>query len=189
MNTTNKILLGFMILLAGGVSVLYVDSQKSSAAVVNTVTSSASPQAPLISTVTVIPAATTQASAAVATTQNTQTTKTTTVQPTQTTTATPVTQSQSKTVSTTVNFSVPKGHTDSMSVTATVKDGVITNISFDQQSSNHESEEYYQRFESRFSTASVVGKNIGSVSLSRVGGATLTTNAFNRAVSNLASQI
>jgi hypothetical protein len=189
MSTTNKILLGFMILLAGGVSALYVDSQKSSAAVVNTVTSSASPQAPVTSTVIVTPSTNTQTSVAVVTTQATQTTKTSDIQPTQTTTATPITQSQSKTVSTTVNFSVPKGHTDSMSVTATVKDRVITNISFDQQSSNHESEEYYQRFESRFSTASVVGKNIGSVSISRVGGATLTTNAFNHALSNLASQI
>lgn len=178
-----------MILLAGGVSVLYVDSQKSSAAVVNTVTTSASPQVPITSTVTVTPSTTTQSSAAVATTQAVQTTKTALVQPTQTTVVTPTTQSQSKTVSTTVSFGVPKGHTDSLSVTATVKDGVVTNLSFDQQSSNHESEEYYQRFESRFSTASVVGKKIGSVSLSRVGGATLTTNAFNQALSNLASQI
>lgn len=189
MNTTNKILLGVMILLAGGVSVLYVDSQKSIVAVVNTVTSSASPQAPVTSTVIVTPSTNTQTSVAVVTTQATQTTKTTTAQPTQTTTATPITQSQSKTVSTIVNFSVPKGQTDSFSLTATVKDGLITDLSFSQDYNNRDSAEYFQSFQNSFSKSSVIGKKIGSVYLSRVGGATLTTNAFNQALSNLASQI
>lgn len=124
------------------------------------------------------------------TTTNTATKKVTTTQ-TQTT-QTPVVSkpvSTSKTVATTVKFNVPKGHMDSMTVTATVKDGVITALNYSQNSSNRDSEEYYQSFENSFSNSSVVGKKIGSVQLSRVGGASLTTEAFNQALSNLAQQI
>lgn len=95
----------------------------------------------------------------------------------------------SKTVSTTIHFNVPKEHTDTLTVTATVKDGIITSINYSQNSSNRESEQYYSRFVRSFSSSEVVGKKIDDVSLSRVGGASLTTSAFNKALSSLSQQI
>lgn len=100
------------------------------------------------------------------------------------------TQTVNKTFKTTLSFEVPKGHVDSLTVSVLVdENGIIKDVNFNQQSSNHESEEYYDRFSSSFSKSSVIGKNINSVSLSRIGGASLTTNAFNDAIKILSKQL
>ena len=77
-----------------------------------------------------------------------------------------------------VNYSVPKGDVNSLSATITVTGGVITNLTVDNSYSDHESGRYISDFESLISSA-VKGESLSSVSVSRVGGASLTSDAFN----------
>jgi hypothetical protein len=190
MNKEQKILLGILAFVGISVAGIYVELQKSQNQLTVSADNTSVPTTPtnnVDNNTTVNPPVV----------QNTQPTITNTAVQKVTTTQTQTAQtpsvskpiSTSKTVSTTIRFSVPKGYMDSMTVTATVKDGVINSINYSQNSSNRDSEEFYQSFENSFSSANVVGKKVGSVQLSRVGGASLTTEAFNQALSNLAQQI
>ena len=119
----------------------------------------------------------------------------TTITPTDTTTGTAqgttntntgtVTTNTSSTRQATVGYSVPNGDTENLSITVTLTNGTISDISFSMTPTNKESSEYYNKFKNSFPKSQVVGKTIGSVSISRVGGASLTTNAFNRAIGEL----
>lgn len=191
MSKEQKILLGILALVGISVAGIYVELQKSQnqLAVTTVDTNSSTETNNMVATPASQPTTPAVTQAVTSTNLPVQTVsqkiqiKTTPAQ----TVAQPI--SSAKTVSTTVRFNVPEGHSDSLTVTATVKDGIITSINYNQRSSNRDSEEYYQSFENSFSSASVVGKKIGSVQLSRVGGASLTTEAFNQALSNLAQQI
>lgn len=94
-----------------------------------------------------------------------------------------------KSVSKTITFQVPENHTNTITVNVTLSSGKISDISYSQNSTNRESREYYNNFVSNFSKSSVVGKDISGVNLSRVGGASLTTGAFNQALSQIASEL
>lgn len=101
---------------------------------------------------------------------------------TNTNTATNVNKLPTKTIS----FEVPEGHTNSLTINVTLTNGVMSDISFTQNSSNRESREYADKFTRSFPKSSIVGKKISDISLSRVGGASLTSNAFNKALSQMA---
>jgi hypothetical protein len=75
-----------------------------------------------------------------------------------------------------------------MAVTLTVASGVVTDaaITYDGQSSGF-SNPNHERFDAAYK-AEVIGKNLSEVSLSRVGGASLTSKAFNDAVAKIAAQ-
>ncbi|MEN9881130.1 MAG: hypothetical protein RLZZ308_313 [Candidatus Parcubacteria bacterium] len=88
-----------------------------------------------------------------------------------------------------ITYSVPENHSNTLSVTVTLLDGVIVDVSFSEQPTNKESKEYYEKFSRTFSNATVVGQPIGAVSLSRIGGASLTTKAFNEALRSIAQDI
>lgn len=91
------------------------------------------------------------------------------------------------TYSATISYSVPHG-SNSIAVDVTVDaSGTITDVSDDHSYSDHESGWYIESFDSELSGA-VVGQNISSLSLSRLGGASLTTQAFDQALSNILSQ-
>lgn len=96
-----------------------------------------------------------------------------------------VTTNTSSTKKTNVNYLVPEGDTENLSVTVTITNGIISDISFSMTPTNKESSEYYNKFKNSFPKSQVVGKTVSGVSLSRVGGASLTTNAFNKAISQL----
>ena len=81
----------------------------------------------------------------------------------------------------TANYTVPRDQ-NSITVTITIKDGVITNVSDQYDYSSDESKHYIGRFDSAIS-GKVVGQKLGNVSLSRVGGASLTTGGFASALS------
>lgn len=96
-----------------------------------------------------------------------------------------VTTNTSSTRQATVGYAVPNGDIENLAVTVTLTNGIISDISFSMTPTNKESSEYYNKFKNSFPKSQVVGKTISGVSLSRVGGASLTTNAFNKAIGEL----
>lgn len=65
---------------------------------------------------------------------------------------------------------------------------MITDVSYSESTKDRESSEYYNSFIKSFKTSDVVGKKIEDVSLSRVGGASLTTKAFMSALATIAAK-
>ena len=88
------------------------------------------------------------------------------------------------TYSATSNYSVPHGYSNSIGVSITVKDGMVTAVETDQNYSDRESEMYIDCFESLLQNA-VVDKAIKNLQLNRIGGATLTTAAFDDALDSI----
>jgi|GEM_PF-828104 uncharacterized protein with FMN-binding domain len=82
------------------------------------------------------------------------------------------------------SYSVPLGYSNSIGVSVTIKDGVVTAVKTTQNYTDRESGMYIDSFESSLQNA-VVGKSIGSLQLNRIGGATLTTVAFDDALDSI----
>ena len=85
-----------------------------------------------------------------------------------------------------VYFASNNKHT--IDVTLDVKDGIVTNA--DVMYGNKETGYQHplqERFDGAYKTQ-VVGKKLDNISLSRVGGASLTSKAFNEAVANIIDQ-
>lgn len=80
------------------------------------------------------------------------------------------------------NYSVPRGATENIEVKLTLKDNIVTSVQNTHVANEHESEQYQNWFEAAIQQK-VVGKRIDEVNLSRVGGASLTTEAFKKALS------
>lgn len=90
------------------------------------------------------------------------------------------------TYSATGNYDSPGGP-DSLKVTLTIKSGVVTSSSVVMYPGDRRSAKYMQMFESGYQ-AQVVGKNLGSISLSYVSGSSLTPIGFNDALNKIKSQ-
>lgn len=91
------------------------------------------------------------------------------------------------TYTTTTSYEVPHGDTNSLKVTVTIASGKITAVTADDTYSDHDSAEYVNSFESNVNGV-IVGQSIGSTSQSRIGGASLTSQAFYDALDTIASQ-
>ena len=104
-----------------------------------------------------------------------------------TTTTTPVTTTSNKykdgTYTASATYSVPHG-SNSISVNVTIANDAITNVSTNHTYKDSESGMYVDSFDSYISSK-VVGKSVSSLSLSRVGGASLTTIGFNNALNTI----
>ena len=87
------------------------------------------------------------------------------------------------TYSATISYSVPHG-TNSLVAKVTVANNKVTDLSVDNDYADNESGMYIDSFESAIKSA-VVGQDIGTLSLSRIGGATLTTQAFDDALTTI----
>jgi type II secretory pathway pseudopilin PulG len=87
--------------------------------------------------------------------------------------------------STQTSFRTPDG-TYQMDVTLTVSNDKVTaaTVGYDSQGAR---DGYSKRFSSAYKSA-IIGQDLGSASLSRVGGASLTTRAFNNALSSIRTQ-
>lgn len=85
------------------------------------------------------------------------------------------------TYSSKITYNVPDHKTYTMDVSLTIENDKVTssNIVY---SSNANGDGNTKKFNNAYSSQ-VIGKDIDSINLSRVGGASLTTNAFNNAVS------
>jgi hypothetical protein len=87
-----------------------------------------------------------------------------------------------------VDYRVPAPVENSLTVTLTIVDGTITEADIKNISNNSESVRYAARFINSYKTE-VIGKKLTDVSLSRVGGASLTSNAFNTALTAIKAQV
>ncbi len=87
--------------------------------------------------------------------------------------------------STHTNYRTPNG-TYQMMVGVTVKDDEVTTatLSFDSEGAR---DSYSKRFTSSYKNT-LIGNDLETVNLSRIGGASLTTKAFNTALSNIRAQ-
>lgn len=90
--------------------------------------------------------------------------------------------------SATVAFDVPDHNTNNFTLRITENAGIITDVSYSVKANDETSQQYYSSFVKSFKTSNVVGKKISDVSLSRVGGASLTTKAFMSALSQIAAK-
>lgn len=83
------------------------------------------------------------------------------------------------------SYNAPGRSTHSVDATITIKDDIITasNVIYGGDNVNT-STEYQTKFSKNYQTQ-VIGKNLGTVSLSRVGGASLTTGAYNKALAEV----
>lgn len=79
---------------------------------------------------------------------------------------------------------VSPGGQESIELTVTLEDGVITNSSLVTNADNRDSRQYQNMFASNYKTL-VVGKDIDEVSLSRVSGSSLTSTGFNNALDQI----
>lgn len=81
---------------------------------------------------------------------------------------------------------VPHSGHNSLSATITVAGGTITAVTVNNNYSDHESGMYVSDFESAI-LSSVKGQSLANVSVSRVGGASLTSEAFNSVLDTIRS--
>lgn len=131
------------------------------------------------------------------TTSQTSDTATSTETPSTTTSTTQSTTASSNSngykdgsYSATASYSVPHGYSNDITVKLTLANGVVSAVTTDNSysSSDRESGMYIDAFENAIESA-VVGKSLDSLtSLGRVGGASLTTYAFDDAITTIANQ-
>ena len=98
------------------------------------------------------------------------------------------TSSSSKDYSASISYRVPEGHSNTITSKLTIADGKITAVSNTYKNTSRESDMYTQSFNSYIS-GKVVGKNLSDISLSRVGGASLTTEAFNQVIASIQKDV
>jgi uncharacterized protein with FMN-binding domain len=84
------------------------------------------------------------------------------------------------------SYSAPGG-VETIGVTITLKNDVITDSSVTDKSVDRESREYQDNFAANYKQF-VIGKNISSVQLDKVSSSSLTPNGFNKAIQQIESQ-
>lgn len=77
-------------------------------------------------------------------------------------------------------YQAPSG-TESIDVTVTVADDIVTAVTVAGSSSNPEAAQYQSRFSSAISGV-VVGQDLGTISVDRIAGSSLTTGGFTTAL-------
>ncbi len=82
-------------------------------------------------------------------------------------------------------YSTPGGR-ESIDLTVTITDGVITATELKENAQSGEARTYQADFASGYKTL-VVGKSVDEVTLSRVAGSSLTSNGFNQALEQIKS--
>lgn len=87
----------------------------------------------------------------------------------------------------TASYMVPHGDTNTITATVTIKDGKVVSASAQHNYNDGESERYISSFDSSLSS-SVAGESLGSISVYRIGGASLTTEAFSQVLDTISSQ-
>jgi hypothetical protein len=91
----------------------------------------------------------------------------------------------SETTEKSVTYKVPKGRQSTINVKLATKNGVVENVSFDYPISDPESDEYHSVFDSNFPKNSVIGLKVSEIEDVFVAGASLTSKAFNEAITQL----
>ena len=86
-----------------------------------------------------------------------------------------------------VSYLTPARTEHKMNISLTVAAGLVTGASIVYDEGAGFSNGHQERFDNAYK-AQVVGKSLENISLSRVGGASLTSEAFNRAVASIAAK-
>jgi hypothetical protein len=86
-----------------------------------------------------------------------------------------------------VSYLTPARTEHKMAVSLTITDGVVTDSTIVYDGGEGFSNPNQERFDAAYK-AEVIGKTLSEISLSRVGGASLTSQAFNDAVAKIAAQ-
>lgn len=84
------------------------------------------------------------------------------------------------------SYDTPGGVQD-ITVKLTIANGAVSDSSISQNATGREDEAYQSAFEAEYKS-SVVGKKVSDISLSRVAGASLTTEGFNTALADIAKK-
>jgi hypothetical protein len=88
----------------------------------------------------------------------------------------------------TTNYTAPGRTNHIVAVQMTISDDIVTNVSVAYSGDpSSQSSQYQSRFSNSIESQ-VIGKSLDTISLSRVGGASLTTGAFNQAITNIKNQ-
>ena len=87
-----------------------------------------------------------------------------------------------------VSYLTPARTSHDMTVTLTVANGIVTAATIVYDNGDGFSNAHQERFDDAYK-AQVIGQPIDGIALSRVGGASLTTGAFNDAVQQIAAQL
>ena len=82
---------------------------------------------------------------------------------------------------------VSPGGQEGVSVTVTLKDGIVTDSTVETTPASPDSKEYQSDFKSGYKSQ-VIGKSLESIQLSRVSGSSLTSQGFNEALDTIKSQ-
>lgn len=90
------------------------------------------------------------------------------------------------TYSATIDYMVPKSD-NSITVEMNVENGKVSSVKTTHDYSDRESDFYIANFDSLIAEA-VTGKNIDNLSVGRVGGASLTSNAFDDAIATIKNE-
>lgn len=85
-----------------------------------------------------------------------------------------------------INYRVPNG-TNTIKVTMSIKNDSVESVKTDSNYSDYESQYYISGFENNIDKT-VKGKSLSSLSVGRVGGASLTSNAFNYAIKTIRNE-
>ncbi len=86
-----------------------------------------------------------------------------------------------------VSYSVPRGGYNSLKATVVINSGKISSVTTSNEVADRESGMYVSNFEGNLSS-DAVGQTIGDYSPSRISGASLTTSAFDEALTDIAAQ-
>ncbi len=85
------------------------------------------------------------------------------------------------------DYMVPHGENNTIAATITIKDGTVKSVSTQDNYTEYESQFYIDSFKSNISSA-IVGESLDGINLTRVGGASLTTNAFDAVLDTIRSK-
>lgn len=85
----------------------------------------------------------------------------------------------------TLDYDVPQRHTETIDITIGIEGGEISAVQYTNTPSNIESEFYQGTFDDAFNSNDLVGQEIETAELSKVGSASLTTAAFNDALDQI----
>ncbi len=92
----------------------------------------------------------------------------------------------SKNISVSTTYNVPDHNVNIITVNVTIKNGLIADVTHTERASDPTSQMIYDNFSKNLNKSKIVGKKISEVSLSKVGGASLTTKAFMLSLNKLA---
>lgn len=92
-------------------------------------------------------------------------------------------------VNETVTYSLPRGHEGTLQIDAEVENGVVSSLEIQHLNVTPASDEHHDAFDNANLEQTLIGQVLEDIEDVRISGATLTSQAFNEAVSALRSQV